>query len=96
MRAESAFGFDTWAYWSVNLHDLYGRSTYGAFGAFLYTPPIGMVFSLVQALPYWVFAWLWLAVLVGTLAWLGGRWTLALLAFPPITLDLYHGNIHLL
>jgi hypothetical protein len=33
--------------------------------------------------------------MLATLAWLGGRWTLALLALPPVALELYHGNIHL-
>ncbi|HWP61876.1 MAG TPA: glycosyltransferase 87 family protein, partial [Candidatus Binatia bacterium] len=28
--------------------------------------------------------------------WLGGRRSLSLLAFPPVALELYHGNIHLL
>ena len=30
------------------------------------------------------------------LAWLGGRWALGVLALPPVALELYHGNIHLL
>jgi hypothetical protein len=33
---------------------------------------------------------------VGTLIWLGGRWTIAILAFPPVAAELIHGNIHLL
>jgi hypothetical protein len=42
------------------------------------------------------FLWLWLALLVATLVWLGGRRALLLLAFPPVALELYHGNVHLL
>jgi hypothetical protein len=30
------------------------------------------------------------------MAWLGWRRTLLVLAFPPVALELYHGNIHLL
>ena len=67
----------------------------GGLGSFLYSPPIALLFNLFGALPWWVFLWLWLAAMVGTVIWLGGRWTLALLAFPPVALELYHGNIHL-
>jgi hypothetical protein len=34
--------------------------------------------------------------LVATALWLGGRRWLWVLAFPPVALELYHGNIHLL
>lgn len=30
-----------------------------------------------------------------TLIWLGGRWSVVLFAFPPVAIELYHGNIHL-
>ena len=43
------------------------------------------------------FLWLWLALLFGNIVWLGGRGVriLWILAFPPVALELYHGNIHL-
>ena len=34
--------------------------------------------------------------MLASLAFLGGRWTLVLLALPPVALELYHGNVHLL
>ena len=42
------------------------------------------------------FLWLWSALLLGTALWLGGRRFLWVLAFPPVALELYHGNVHLL
>ena len=39
---------------------------------------------------------LWMAVLVATTIWLGGRKALIVLAFPPVAMELYHGNVHLL
>lgn len=89
------FGFDAFAYWAVNLSDPY-RVAAGGFGAFTYTPVAARVAALASLLPFWQFLWLWEAILVGTLIWLGGRRTLMLLAFPPIALELYHGNVHLL
>lgn len=87
-------GYDAWAYWSVQLPHPYNVPL-GGLGSFLYSPPIALVFNLFGAVPFWVFLWMWLAAMVATLIWLGGRWTLALLAFPPVALELYHGNIHL-
>lgn len=88
-------GFDAFAYWSVDLRNPYGLST-GHLGAFTYTPVAAFVFAPVHLLPFWQFLWLWEALLVGTLIWLGRRRVLWLLAFPPVALELYHGNIHLL
>ena len=34
--------------------------------------------------------------MLAIVAWLGSRWALVLLALPPVALELYHGNIHLL
>lgn len=90
-------GFDAFAYWSVNLQDVYGTAQ-GAytFGVFRYSPVAAQLMAPFALLPFWQFLWLWLALLVGTLVWLGGRRTLVLLAFPPVALELYHGNIHIL
>ena len=43
------------------------------------------------------FLWIWMALLVGNLVWLGGRSVrvLWLLALPPVAFELYHGNVHL-
>jgi hypothetical protein len=88
------FGFDAFAYWSVQLPHPYGVPV-GGLGSFLYSPAIAQLFSVFAALPLWVFLWLWIAAMVGTIIWLGGRWALLVLAFPPVALELYHGNIHL-
>ena len=89
-------GFDALSYWIYSIDDPY-RITHGTMGSFVYSPVAARLFQLDSLLPFWQFLWLWLALLVGTILWLGGRrWWLALLAFPPIALELYHGNIHLL
>jgi hypothetical protein len=91
-------GYDAFSYWSIDFSDLYGRamSSNFALGAFRYAPPIAFLFGPLGALPWWLFLWLWEAVMLALIAWLGGRWSLVLLALPPVALELYHGNVHLL
>ena len=92
--AVQSVGYDAWAYWTVHLPHPYSVPL-GGLGAFPYSPPVALAFQLFGALQWPVFLWLWIAMMAGTVAWLGGRWTLAVLAFPPVALELYHGNIHL-
>jgi hypothetical protein len=96
--AAGTFGFDAYAYWAVDPANPYA-ATAGALGAFTYSPVLALAFSLFGSLPFWQFLWLWTALLVGTAVWLGGRPVrpiLAVFAFPPVALELYHGNVHLL
>ena len=88
-------GFDAFAYWSVDLDEPY-QKTAGEFGAFPYSPVMARLFAPFSILAWWQFLWLWLALLVATAIWLGGRRALIVLAFPPVALELYHGNVHLL
>jgi hypothetical protein len=91
-------GYDAYSYWSIDFSDLYGRTVASNFalGAFRYAPPIAFLFGPLGALPWWLFLWLWEALMLALIAWLGGRWSLVLLALPAVALELYHGNIHLL
>jgi hypothetical protein len=80
---EGTVGFDAFAYWNVNPADPYAVPV-GGLGAFNYTE--------------WpTFLWIWLALLIGNVIWLGGRGvrTLWILALPPVALEIYEGNIHL-
>jgi hypothetical protein len=95
---KSMFGFDAYAYWAIDLNDLYGRSIANTsdLGAFRYTPAVGQLFAPFHLLPWELFLAIWTAALVAALIWLVGRSWLILLAFPPVPLELYHGNVHLL
>jgi hypothetical protein len=92
------FGYDVYAYWSVDLGHLYATDlpTLGDFGAFHYAPAVAQVFALFHGVPWYAFLFGYEALLVGTLIWLGWRWTPLLFAFPPLILELYAGNINLL
>jgi hypothetical protein len=96
-RATSMFGFDAYAYWSIDLDHLYGAAAGNTsdLGAFRYTPAIGQLFAVFHAVPWELFYGLWFAAMIAALIWITGRTWLVLLAFPPIPLELYHGNIHL-
>jgi len=92
------FGFDAFAYWSLDLAGPYAR-TAGALGAFTYSPVIARLFAPFGMLAFSQFLLLWSGLLVGTAAWLGlgsVRSVLAVFAFPAVALELYHGNVHLL
>lgn len=94
--AAGSVGFDALSYWIYSIDDPY-RITHGTMGSFVYSPVAARLFQVNSLLPWWQFLWLWEAALLGTALWLGGRrWWLAVLAFPPVALELYHGNIHLL
>lgn len=87
-------GFDLYAYWNVDPADPYGSPQ--GFGAFHYSPAMAVAFLPLKLLPWPLAYWVWLGLMLGVLAWLGRRWTLAFLLFPPVVLELYEGNIHLL
>jgi hypothetical protein len=93
--AAGTFGFDAFAYWAVDGDAPYDVAV-GALGAFTYSPVVARLFDPFGALEWWQFLWLWTGLLLGTAIWLGGRWALAVLAFPPVALELYHGNVNLL
>jgi hypothetical protein len=88
-------GFDAYAYWAVQLPNPY-EVPVGSLGAFTYSPPVALLSHLVSGFPFWAFLWVWMAVLVATAVFLGGRRALLVLAFPPVAMELYHGNVHLL
>jgi hypothetical protein len=90
------FGFDAFAYWAVDPADPY-QAGVGGLGAFNYTPPIARLFGPFGLLEWYSFLWIWTALLLGNVVWLGRRGirVIWLLAFPPVALELYHGNIHL-
>ena len=89
--------YDAYAYWAVNpaapYHFDFSPDQYGAFR---YSPAVAQLFSLFHLLPWPVFAIGWIAFLALVVAWLGRRWSLAILVFFPIVWDAYLGNIEIL
>ena len=92
---DRGIGDDAFSYWSYPPSDPY-RIPRGELGAFPYSPAIAQLFEPFRNLPWDSFLVLWLGLLVGTIIWLGWSRTLLVLAFPPVAIELYHGNINLL
>ena len=94
-RAKPTFlGFDAYAYWSLDLSDPYGVQ-YMNLGSFRYTPAFAQAFSWLGLLPWELYLGLMLAGMLAILVAWGRTWALALIAFQPVALELYHGNIDL-
>ncbi|MEO6350138.1 MAG: hypothetical protein ABIP53_05765 [Candidatus Limnocylindrales bacterium] len=92
---KGSMAFHVVAYWNVELADPYHGSV-GDLGFFPYSPAAALVLAPLNALPWIVFVSGWYAAVVAALTFLGRRSLLVLLAFPPVAIDLDHGNIHLL
>jgi Glycosyltransferase family 87 len=92
---DKGIGSDAYAYWAINPAAPYALRE-GAIGAFPYAPPMVRLFQPFSLLSWPEFWTLWMAILVGTVIWLGGRRVLWVLAFPPVAFELYHGNVNLL
>jgi Glycosyltransferase family 87 len=92
---KGSVAYDIAAYYSFNLAHPY-QGNVGDLGFFAYSPPIALLLAPFHVLPWLAFVSLWYTILLSAVVWLG-RWSfLAVLAFPPVAIDLYHGNIHLL
>ena len=92
-----SFGIDALAYWMVQVPGAYDIPHRVA-GSFPYSPPAAIVASTFSTLSLWHFMWLWTALLVGSLIWIGwsAGWIMVAFAIPFVALELYHGNIHIL
>lgn len=88
-------GFDAYCYWSVDPVHPYTHA-WTAPGAFSYSPPLVLLFSLAKVIPFDLFLAIWMGLSVAVLMWLGRSWGLALLLFPPVLAEVFAGNIHLL
>ncbi|HLX34639.1 MAG TPA: glycosyltransferase family 87 protein [Candidatus Limnocylindrales bacterium] len=101
--AAGTFGFDARSYWDYTMADPYAL-THGTLGSFVYSPVVARLFAPFSSLDWWTFLYFWTAALLATVVWLGGwrgtGWRrfgwLYVLAFPPVAVELYHGNVHLL
>jgi hypothetical protein len=89
------FGYDAFSYWAVDLNHLYAGHI-GDLGWFPYSPALAQLASFFDVVPWTTFIFLWEALLVASVLWLGGRRFLWLLAFPPVAYELYYANINLL
>jgi len=84
---------DLHAYWATGDGISYAGANPFLIGAYLYSPAFAQVIAPLAALPWPVFAAAWTAAMVGALAWLAGRWSIALVLTGIVALELYLGQI---
>ncbi len=87
---------DAHAYWAAPLDDLYGAAQAGGADAYLYAPAFAQALAPFKALPWAVFAGLWLLLLALCLVVIAGPWGIVVALIPPVLIELQAGNIHLL
>ena len=105
LRGDPFIGYDAHAYYNAAaLDDPYRETINGGFDAigglyeYKYPPPLAQVLAPIQwiGMSWPAFLGLWTIVLLIALAWMGRRWTLLLLFFPPVLGELWLGNLNLL
>jgi hypothetical protein len=92
---DSILGFDSYAYWNVDAFHPYDAAL-GTIGSFTYSPAFALAVSPAHLIPFNLFYLLWGSFLIVNLVWLTRRMTLVWLLFLPVSLELYHGNVHIL
>ena len=105
MRGDLTIGYDAHAYYqAAALDDPYRATINGGFDAtgglyeYKYPPPLAQVLAPLHAIgvPWPAFFGAWTALLLVSLAWMGRRWTLLFLLFPPVLGELWLGNLNIL
>ena len=105
LRGDPLIGYDAHAYYqAAALDDPYRATINGGFDAvgglyeYKYPPPLAQVLHPVRMLGIsWpAFLGAWTVLLLVSLAWMGRRWTLLLLLFPPVLGELWLGNLNIL
>lgn len=91
-------GLDAIAYWSINPSNPYGSAlgNLNAMDSIRYAPPFILALLPAHQLPWSVFITGWTLLCLGALAFVSGRWALALAALYPIAMELSAGNVNLL
>ncbi len=90
-------GIDAHAYWAFDPAHPYREAVASLSSAdgFRYAPPIALLLTPLHALPWLWFRLLWIALEVACLWLLLGRWALAAIAFYPVALEIWGGNVNI-
>jgi Glycosyltransferase family 87 len=105
MREDKLIGYDAHAYYqAAALDDPYRATINGGFDAvgglyeYKYPPPLAQVLAPLRmvGVPWPAFLAGWTTLLLVSLAYMGRRWTLLFLLFPPVLGELWLGNLNIL
>jgi hypothetical protein len=87
---------DVHYYWAANPADLYPHPELGEHNGYNYSPAFELVVGWWRGLPFEAFVAIWRAVLLATLVYLAGPFTLFVLLTVPVASEINAGNIQLL
>jgi hypothetical protein len=87
---------DVLAYWTANPNDLYPHPELLQQNGYNYSPAFEIVAGWGRLLPFETFVAIWRAILLVTLVWLAGPFTLFVLFLPPVATEVNAGNIQFL
>lgn len=88
--------FDVYAYWAAGAGFDYSTAHQGTTGAFLYSPAFAQLIAPLTRLGWPAFAGLWTGLVAVPLAWLAGRYAIALLLVPLVFLSVACGQLDIL
>lgn len=89
------WGLDAASYWLVDSAHAY-EGTWGTAGNFIYAPPLALLATPLGSVPWPVFLAAWTILLASVLVILVPGSAAFLFLLPPVALEIYYGNIHLL
>lgn len=89
-------GVDAHAYWASDPLDPYRNVSLGTFDGYFYSPAFTQALGPLHALPFSLFAGLWVLVSGWVLVRLSGPYLPLVLLTPPVLIELTTGNIHVL
>ncbi len=96
LTATGGLPVDARAYWTADPAALYpGEAGLGT-NAYLYTPAFEFVVGWWRTIPFEVFVAIWRAILLATLVWLAGPFTILVLFTVPVASEINAGNIQIL
>jgi hypothetical protein len=88
------FGVDAHAYWAADPLDPYHGAALADFDGYFYSPAFAQAIWPLHALPWPIFAGLWIAAIVVAFTWLSGLWLGLVILLPPVFIEVAMGNIH--
>jgi hypothetical protein len=87
--------FDLVTYWATRSGFDFTTAHAGPAGAYLYSPAFAQLIRPLTVLPLPFFAAIWTALGAALLAWMGGRFSFALVLLPPVLLTIVQGQLDL-
>lgn len=88
-------GYDLTSYWQIPADPYPAIDSITGQAVFRYAPPVMWLFAPLSLLPWAAVPVVWMGLQLGALYYIGGRWALALVLFPPVWLELVYGNVGL-